>query len=222
METTNKLFVICTIYVPIMMIALLYPQIYDFYTYSVPLNKFVVERGIYSTDSDIFSKIQNKEDSSCFTSPSKNFFCYEKPRMYEKGGISYVSSATGIDGELHLERTDNDDSYFTMKKITRIHGDTANITFADKNYTRGNNERVNYKITDKFEFTVTVQKYDTFITNCSNYDGTRADLVQYLGVTTIEGVDYFMTWHTLVSSEQGISCDYPQIIKASLKHNFGI
>ena len=222
MKTSNKLFVICSVYVPVMLIALLYSQIHDFYTYSAPLNKFVVERMAYSDDPDIFSKTQNKEGSSCFTTPSKNIFCYEKPRMYENSGVSYVRSATGIDGELHFDRTDNDSSYFTMKKITRINGDTAEITFADKNYRIGNKDRVDYEITDKFEFTATVQKYDTFITHCSNSEGTTANLVQYLGVTTIEDADYFMTWHTLVTSENGIDCDYPQIIKASMNHDFGI
>ena len=224
MKTGNKLFVISTIYVPIMLILMFYPQIHDFYTYSVPLNNFIVEREVYSDDSEIFSKTQNKEDSQCFVPPSKNLFCYEKPRMYERTGVSYVRSATGIDGELHLERTDNEDSYFTMKNITpHIHGgDTADITFADKDYRRGSSERVDYEITDKFEFITTVEKYDTFITTCSNYEGTSADLVQYLGITTIDGVDYFMTWHTLISSDKGIPCDYPQIIKASLKHDFGI
>ena len=67
-----------------------------------------------------------------------------------------------------------------------------------------------------------MQKFRTFITNCSNYEGTSANLIQYLEVTTIDGVDYFMTWHTLVSSETGIACDYPHIIKASLKHDFEI
>ena len=221
MNSANKLFIISTIYVPLMLILMFYPQIHDFYTYSAPLNHFVVERGVYSDDPEIFSKTQSKEGTTCFTT-SENLFCYEKPRMYERTGISYVRSAEGIDGELHLERTDNENSYFTMKKIVPVHGDTAQITFADKDYRRGNSERTDYEITDKFEFTVTVEKYDTFITTCSNYEGTSADLVQYLGITTIDDIEYFMTWHTLISSDRGISCDYPQIIKTSLRHDFGI
>ena len=52
-------------------------------------------------------------------------------------GVSYVSSAAGIDGKLHFEQVDGDEGpYLTMKKITRIQGDTASMTFADKNYSR--------------------------------------------------------------------------------------
>lgn len=223
MKTNNILFAICTIYVPVMLIALVYPQIHDFYTYSVPLNDFTIERWMYS-QSGYLSSIQNKEGTSCFTAPSGHFFCYAKPRMFEdgNGGVTYVTSDVGIDGELHFERTDVGKSYFTMKNITRINEDTARITFADKDYTVGNADRIVYKISAKFEFTATVKKYDTFITNCSNFEGTSANLVQYLGTKTIDGVDYFVTWHTLVSSEKGIACDYPQIIKVSLNHDFGI
>ena len=91
MKTSNKLFVICTIYVPIMLIALLYPQIHDFYTYSVPLNDFAIERWMYSQP-DYLSSIQNKEDTTCFTAPSKHLFCYGKPRMYENGGTSFIKA----------------------------------------------------------------------------------------------------------------------------------
>ncbi len=45
-------------------------------------------------------------------------------------------------------------------------------------------------------------------------------IVQYLGVDTIDGVDYFLTWHMLASSEQKVTCDYPKVIQHSLKHNF--
>lgn len=224
MKTSDKLFVISTIYLPIMLIAMFYPQIHDFYTYSVPLNDFVIDKWAYATNPEIFSKIQNEDGSTCFTTPLKHLFCYGAPRMFQSGtgGVSYVTSSIGIDGELHFERTDNEKSYFTMKNISRINGDTAKITFADKNYRMGNKDRTKYHIADKFEFATIVKKYDTFITNCDNYEGTDANLVQYLGIKTIDGVDYFVTWHTLVSSEKGIACDYPQIIKASLNHDFGI
>ena len=241
------LFVAGVFLVPLLLISINYSAISDL-RILVPLSSLVVERDVYLHDPDIFSKTQNKKDSTCFTAPSDNIFCYEKPRMDQRNGISYttgdvgidgrignvtifdsmhgvsyVSSAARIDGKLHFEQVDGDEGpYLTMKKITRIQGDTASMTFADKNYSRGgNNGTAAYAITDKFEFSVTVQKYDTFIAACSNYQGTAAHLVQYLGVTTIDGVDYFMTWHTIVASEKGIACDYPEIIRASLRHNFG-
>jgi len=222
MNSVNILFVISAILVPLLLISLNYSAINDFYTYSVPLNKAVVEKQVYSDDPDIFQKIHDKKDSTCFVTPSENLFCYEKPRMYERTGVSYVRGETGIDGEMHLDRTDNEESYFTMKNISQIKDDTAVITFADKDYRVGNGDRVDYQITDKFEFTAVVEKYDTFITNCSNYEGTSANMVQYLGVRNIDGTDYFVTWHTLIKSEHGLKCDYPQIIQASLKHDFGI
>ena len=193
----------------------------------------VVERGVYSEDPDAFSKIQNSEDATCFTTPSGNVFCYGKPLMHQRSGnsaapdpmygISHVTSAAGINGELHLDQVGGKGPYATMKKITRIQGDTVSITFSDNNYNMGlGNGTAAYRITDKFEFSATVQKYDTFITHCGNYQGTVVHLVQYAGMTTVDGVDYFVTWHTLATPEKGIACDYPEIIRASLGHDFGI
>ena len=56
MKNVNILFVISTIYVPIMMILLFYPQINDFYTYSVPLNSLVVGPNFFG-DPEQFEKI---------------------------------------------------------------------------------------------------------------------------------------------------------------------
>jgi len=94
------------------------------------------------------------------------------------------------------------------------------ITFADKSYKIGNEQRTLYEIVDDFEFTATVEKFDTFISHCTNYEGTSVTIVQYLGIKTLNGIDYFLTWHTSADSEQGVVCDYPQIIQHSLKHNF--
>lgn len=220
---TNLLLVISVLMVGTILFSVNYNAIDNFYKYSVPLNKSVVEKHVYSEDTDIFQKTRDKEGSTCFVTPSENLFCYEKPRMYERSGISYVRGETGIDGEMHFDRLDNEGSYFTMKNISLVKGDdTVQITFADKDYRIGNADRVDYEITDKFEFTAIVKKYDTFITNCSNYEGTSANVVQYLGIQNIDGEDYFVTWHTLIKSEDGLKCDYPQIIHASMKHDFGI
>ncbi len=221
MNDSNKLFVICAIYVPIMMILLFYPQINDFYTYSVPLNSFVVEPN-FSFGEDRIQKTYQDKDSQCFTTLNNNLFCYEKPRFHgETLLISYVIGTNGIDGEMHLEPIDMGVSYFTMKNMTRISGDTAMITFADNNYRVGNKDRTIYEITDKFEFDTIIEKFDTFIAKCNNYEGTSVTIVQYLGVDTIDGQDYFLTWHMLAQSEKGVTCDYPEIIQHSLKHNFG-
>lgn len=220
MNNVNKLFVISTIMVPLLLISLNYDSIQDFYTYSVPLNSFVVEPN-FSFGQDRIQKIYQDKDSQCFTTLNKNIFCYEKPRLHgETILISYVIGTNGIDGEMHLDPIDMGVSYFTMKNMTRISGDTAMITFADNDYRNGNATFTIYEITDEFEFDTIIEKFDTFIAICNNYEGTSVVIVQYLGVDTIDGLDYFLTWHMTASSEQGISCKYPEIIQHSLKHNF--
>jgi len=221
MNNVNKLFVIGAVFVPLLLISLNYSAISDFYAYSVPLNSFVVEPN-FSFGQDRIQKIYEDKDSQCFTTPNNNLFCYEKPRFHgETSLISIVIGTNGIDGEMHLVPIDMGGNYFTMKNMTRVSGDTAMITFADNNYRVGNKDRTDYEITDKFEFDTIIEKFDTFIAKCNNYEGTSVTIVQYLGVDTIDGVDYFLTWHMLAQSEKGITCDYPEIIQHSLKHNFG-
>ena len=94
------------------------------------------------------------------------------------------------------------------------------FTFADKDYRIGNKDRTTYEIIEKFEFDTVVEKYDSFITHCGNFDGSAATIVQYLGVVNIDDVDYFVTWHTVITSPDGFECKYPEIIQQSLKHEF--
>jgi len=220
MKTVTILFVISAVFVPLLLISLNYSAIQDFYTYSVPLNSFVVESN-FSFGEDRIQKAYQDKDSQCFTTLNNNLFCYEKPRLHgETMLISYVIGTNGLDGEMHLNPVDMGVGYFTMKNMTRISVDTAMITFADNNYRVGNKDRTTYEITDKFEFDTIIEKFDSFIAKCNNYEGTDVTIVQYLGVDIIDGVDYFLTWHMLASSDQGVTCDYPQIIQHSLKHNF--
>ena len=46
--------------------------------------------------------------------------------------------------------------------------------------------------------------------------------MQYMGIITIDEIDYVATWHIWASSEKGITCKYPEIIENSFGHNFGI
>lgn len=202
------------------MILLFYPQINDFYTYSVPLNSLVVGPNFFG-DPEQFEKISKDKESKCFTTLNNNFYCYGKPRIHDEHPISTVIGPNGIDGELHFNPIDRGVGYFTMKNMTLIQGDAALITFADKNYRVGNKDRTDYEITDKFEFETIIEKFDTFIAKCNNYEGTSVTIVQYMGVDTIDDQDYFLTWHMLAHSEKGVTCDYPEIIQHSLKHNFG-
>ena len=203
------------------MILLFYPQIQDFYTYYVPLNSFTVEPN-FSFGEDRIQNIHQDKDSQCFTTLNNNLFCYEKPRLHgETMLLSYPVGTNGIDGEMHLEPIEIGISYFTMKNATRISDDTAMITFSNNNYRVGDKDRTTYEITDKFEFDAIIEKFDTFIAKCNNYEGTSVTIVQYLGVETIDEQDYFLTWHMIAESERGIECTYPEIIQHSLRHNFG-
>lgn len=224
MNAVNVLFVISTIMVPLLLISLNYSAIVDFYAYSVPLNKMTLFEDPLFTDPDKFIEISEKKDSKCFTAPSMNYFCYAKPRMYDEGiGVSWlISNTTKISGELHFDNVDVGPRYFTMKGMSVIKGDTAMITFADNDYRVGNKDITNYEIIDEFEFSTVIEKFDTFIAKCDYYDGTSVTIVQYLGITTIDHVEYFLTWHTTADSVSGITCDYPQIIQHSFGHDFGI
>ncbi len=180
MNGVNILFVISTVFIPLLLISLNYSAIEDFYAYSVPLNSFVVESN-FLYEQDRFQKTYQNKDSQCFTTLNKNLFCYEKPRLHgETMLISYVIGTNGINGEMHLNPIDMGVGYFTMKNMTRISGDTAMITFADNNYRVGNKDRTTYEITDKFEFDTIIEKFDTFIAKCNNYEGTGVTIVQYL------------------------------------------
>lgn len=224
MNAVNVLFVISAIMVPLLLISLNSSTIVDFYAYSVPLNKMILFEDPLFTNPDKFIEISEKKDSKCFTAPSMNYFCYPKPRMYGEGiGVSWlISNTTKISGELHFDNVDVGPSYFTMKGMSVIKGDTAMITFADNDYRVGNRDITNYEIIDEFEFSTVIEKFDTFIAKCNYYDGTSVTLVQYLGITTMDDVEYFLTWHTIAESESGITCDYPQIIQHSIRHDFGI
>lgn len=190
-----------------------------------PLNDMKIEPHIYSPDGlslQFFNKIKNMEGSTCITTPSKNYFCYSKPRMFENGGVSYISDSNGIEGELHFSQVGKEGGfYFTIKNMTKINDNEAMITFSDKNYRMGNDTNTIYQINDKFQYSTTIKKFDTFISNCSDYKGNHVNIVQYLGTKTIGGVEYFITWHTLGDTKNGIDCKYPDIIKYSLRHHFG-
>jgi len=224
MNGMNILFVISCIFIPLLLISLNYESINNFYAYSVPLDKMALFEDPLFSDPDKFTEISEKKHSKCFATPSMNYFCYAKPRMYETGsGVSWlVSNTTKINGELHFDNVNAGSGYFTMKNMILIQGDTAKITFADNDYRVGNDTSTLYEIDTNFEFTTIIEKYDTFIAKCDNYEGTSVTVVQYLGIRTIDDVDYFMTWHTTANSEAGIACDYPEIIQHSLKHNFGL
>lgn len=189
-----------------------------------PLNKMTLWEDPFFNDSDKFAEINEKKDTQCFTTPSTNYFCYAKPKMFEEGhGVSYLfSNTTKISGEIHFDKVNVGPSYFTIKNMTLIKGDTASITLADNDYHVGNATFTQYEITDDFEFTEIIEKFDAFVAKCDNYDGTSVTVVQYLGITTIDDVDYFMTWHLNAHSEDGIACNYPQVIMHSFGHDFGI
>ena len=207
-----------------MLLALFSPQIQEFYTYSVPIKKGEIVPN-FGPPAFEFAEIQAQKDSTCLTTPQNNIFCYKKPDTH--GGqhtdhlSSYIVGNNGINGELHFQKVGLEGGIFTIKDREYINQDSALFTFADKDYRIGNKDRTTYEILDDFQFTALVKKYDSFITHCGNFTGEAATVNQFLGVTTINDVQYYLTWHTVIEFEQPIPCKYPQIIQHSLQTEFG-
>ncbi|EIJ65742.1 hypothetical protein BD31_I0818 [Candidatus Nitrosopumilus salaria BD31] len=222
---SNLLLTMSVIMVGVILISINYSAIVDFYIYSVPLNKATIIPN-FTLKPNEFQDVHDDKDSTCYTTPSMNQYCYEKPKIHDsqnRGHLtSFITGNNGINGELHFDKVGLEGGIFTIKNMEMIGKNTALFTFADNDYRVGNKDRTTYEITDKFEFHTIIEKYDTFIAKCNNYEGTSVTIVQYLGVDTIDGIDYFLTWHTLANSEQGVTCDYPQIVQHSFGHNFGL
>ena len=223
--STNKLFVICLIYVPILLILISYPQISEFYAYSVPLNHAKIIPNFPLTNPNEFQETSQGPESTCYTTPSMNQYCYKKPKIHDGQDRDHLSSIiignNGINGEVHFDKVGLEGGIFTIKNMVLIDEDSAMFTLAEKNYRIGNKDRTIYEITEKFEFDAVVKKYDSFITHCGNFDGSAATIVQYLGVTNIDGTNYFVTWHTVITTPDGFVCKYPEIIQHSLQYKFG-
>ena len=223
---TRFLLAVSVLMIGTILISINYPAISDFYIYSVPLNKAVIIPNFPPNNSNEFQSVHDEKDSTCYDTPSMNQYCYKKPKIHDDGQdrnhlISLIVGENGINGELHFDRVGLEGGIFTIKNMALLDDNSALFTFVDKDYRIGNKERTTYEITEDFEFTAVVEKYDSFITHCGNFEGTGATIVQYLGTTTIDDVDYFMTWHTVIVPEDKFECKYPQIIQHSLNHNFG-
>ena len=219
MKTNHLLLAISVSIVGVILISINYSLIHDFYTYSVPLKNFTVSKS--SDISTMFQEVRDG-DSKCFATLNENLFCYLNPVRFSDDGhaVSFVKGENGIEGEIHFDPVGVGATYFTMLNMTQVSDDKAIITFADKNYRIGNNKETFCEINDNFEFTATIEKFDTFISHCGNYEGTIITIVQYLGTQEINGNDYFLTWHTGADSKQGILCNYPKIIQHRLDYNF--
>jgi|APSaa5957512535_1039671.scaffolds.fasta_scaffold12176_7 hypothetical protein len=221
MNSVNILFVISTIMIPLLLISLNYSTIHDFYTYSLPLNNFVLNDRAIPSDPDRFQRIKQQEDSTCFVTPSNNEYCYEAPRGGEDFKSTHPSGSNGVNGEMHLEPLHNITGYWTMSSMTPISDIAGIITFSDNSEHYPEKTLARWHVTEEFEFTKTVEKYDTFVAFCSD-NGKNMEIMQYMGIITIDEIDYVATWHIWASSEKGITCKYPEIIENSFGHNFGI
>jgi hypothetical protein len=223
MNNTNSLFVISVIMVSLLLISLNHSTLENFYVFSTSLNKAEIIPN-FSTTSNEFQNVHDEKDSTCHTTPSMNQYCYKKLKIHDKQDkdhlSSFITGNNGINGELHFDRVGSGGGIFTIKNMVLSDDNSALITFADKDYRIGNKDQTTYEIVEDFEFTTTIEKYDSFITHCGNFEGTGATIVQYLGIATIDDVDYFLTWHTVIVPEDKFQCKYPEIIQYSLKHNF--
>ena len=216
----NFLFIFSASIVFVILIAINYDTIDDFYKFSIPLNSLELSRDFQDTPEQ-FEKTKSLENSTCFTTPSMNEFCYEKPRIHDKIVTSWlVGNDVGFDGgEIHFDKVNPGTSYFTMQNIREIEDDSVLITFGDR---EGQVTGSFFTSSEDFEFTATVNKFDTFVSHCNKEDGTNVLVIQYLGMQTIDDVDFFVTWHTSVDLQTPIACEYPEIIQHSMSHNFGI
>lgn len=221
MNSVNKLFVFSVILVVVLLISINYSMIHDFYTYSVSLKNFAIEKLDVSSDPDLFEKIKQQEGSTCFVTQSSNEYCFKAPRGDEDFRVSHPLGSNGITGEMHFEPADRADGYWTMSSIVPISNSTAIITFSDNSERYPSETLAKWHIDEKFEFKRTVEKYDTFVSYCAN-DGKYIEIIQYLGIFTVEDTDYVATWHVGATSEQGITCKYPEIIQKSFGYDFGI
>jgi len=169
MNGVNVLFVISCIFVPLLIISLNYSAISDFYTYSVPLNKATIIPNFPPTSNE-FQNVRDEKDSTCYTTPSMNQYCYKKPKIRDEQNKDHLSSFivgnNGINGEIHFDRIGLEGGMFTITNKVLVDENTLLITFADKDYHIGSGDRTTYEITENFEFTTTVKKYDSFITHC--------------------------------------------------------
>ena len=206
-----------------MLLALFSPQIQEFYTYSVPIKKGVIVPS-FPTSPDEFVNIQTQIDSTCFTTPQNNIYCYKKPKSLDDKTTDHLISSivgnNGVNGELHFDKVGLEGGFFTIKNVAFVNQDSALFTFADKDYRIGNKDRTTYEIQQKFEYGTHVKKYDSFITHCTNFTGKSAIINQFLGITTIDEIDYFLIWHTVIEFEKPILCHYPEITQHSLLYNY--
>ncbi|AJM91999.1 hypothetical protein [Nitrosopumilus piranensis] len=186
-----------------------------------PLESFTINKMSFSDDSKIFSKIKNLQDSSCYTSPNENQFCYKHPRIDDRGfGISVIYGENRVDGEMHFDPVSKGVDYFTISDMKLLDKDSVLIILEDKNYSYTDINGSKHSI-GEFEYSMILEPFDSFISHCHNDEGTIVMMVQYLGVATIDDIDYFVTWHTTAHSEQGIPCKYPDIMQQSLVFDFG-
>ena len=203
------LFALCCIILPLMILTVNHQSINDFYTYDVILDDFVPKHNIFHYDAvDVFTNLDNSE---CVTA-IHNEFCYENLSEFTP-----VTSVTGLDGEIVLKRADsNDTGYSTINQMSDGDGDSVTATFESDGWNHA---------TDDTELNLEMKPYDSVITGCFDnvHGGTDAVLVMYLGITTVDDVDYFMTWHGMITSgDLSAQCSYPETVHASIGHDFGI
>ena len=221
MNSVDTLFVISAIMVPLLLISLNYESISEFYTYSIPLKSFSAKPMTFVYEPDRFEKIKGMDDSTCFVTPTNNEYCYKFPIGDEDFRVSHPLSSAGISGELHLEPADNAEGYWSMSSIVPITNNSAIITFSDNSDRYPPETLARWLLTEEFEFTRTVEKFDTFVSHCAG-DRKNMEVMQYLGIITVEDTDYVATWHIAVSSDVEITCKYPEIIMNSFGVDFGI
>ena len=119
---------------------------------------------------------------------------------------------------MHFDNVNTEMFYYSIKSMTQVNDDDAMIIFGDKEGYVGESSTVS----ESFKFSTTLEKFDTFVSYCNNEEGDDVNVIQYIGIETIDNTDYFVTWHTGVDLEDPITCEYPELIQNSVSRNFGV
>ncbi|PJB96459.1 MAG: hypothetical protein CO079_09800, partial [Nitrosopumilales archaeon CG_4_9_14_0_8_um_filter_34_10] len=104
---SNLLLALSVLMVGVILISINYPAISDFYAYSIPLNKAKIVPN-FPPQPNEFQEIHNEKDSTCYTTPLMNKYCYKKPKIHDPQNrdhlTSFITGNNGVNGELHFDR----------------------------------------------------------------------------------------------------------------------
>lgn len=212
MNNFNKLFVISTILVPVILLSLNYGTIQDFYSYSAPLYHIEFENIPELCDKKCSEKFK-QQGYDCTKTKDVRYVCIpliDEKRIKEKQ--DYWDQLIPYSyGYLDLLYDQKEVSLGLIKQIQIIDKNTVEVTFS----TTGNSQFMNADMTDdNYTKNKILTIGDTFIPRCHN---------QYIKVYQLHDIeireDVSFAIFTYRSGTSDIdTCEFPQI----LEHSFGV